>query len=391
MKTLITNVNLTDADGDRPGRVLIEDGVIKRVYKPKSNLRVKVDKTIDGGGLTLMPGFIDTHAHLRDPGYTYKEDIHSGMHAAVKGGFTTVTAMGNTKPVMDNAAMLKANNDKAEALGICRLLQVCALTKGFGSEECVDFERIAPYTKVISNDGYNVDDPKFVAEGLKATQNYDLILETHNEPETEMVERDINILRETGGRLHICHISRQATLEAIKAAKAEGLDITCEVTPHHLYASGREYKVHPPFRTPMDVRALIEGARDGFIDTCGTDHAPHSEEDKKKGAPGINNFETAFAMYHTVFERSGIPLSRLSEMMSAAPAKMLGLPGGRIKAGMPADLVLVDTQAEWMVEPAKFVSKSHNTPFGREWLKGRVEKTWKDGKLVYDAQEEIHD
>lgn len=385
MKTLITNVELVDATGRRPGKVLIEDGKIKKVYKPKGQVKAEYDREIDGEGKTLMPGFIDMHCHLRDPGLTYKEDMESGMKAAVKGGFTTVVAMANTKPKMDSAEGLKANLEKADELNLCHLIQVCAVTKDFGEDEMVDFEITRGYTNVYSNDGFNINSRDIMKKGLEASKEYDFILATHCEPETAIVERDIELLRETpGAHLHVCHISTEATLEAIKAAKKEGLDITCEVTPHHLYASGMEYKVHPPFRTYPDRRALIEGARDGSIDICGTDHAPHSDEDKLAGSPGINNFETAFAMYHTVFENAEIPLERLSQMLSETPAKRLGLKSGLIKERYPADLVIVDEKAEERVDPKTFVSKSHNTPFGRELLKGKVLMTLKGGEIVYD-------
>ncbi|MEG0496114.1 MAG: amidohydrolase family protein, partial [Eubacterium sp.] len=331
MKTLISNVEIVDASGNRRGKVLIEDGKIKKVYKEKGHVKVAFDQEIDGQGKVLMPGFIDMHCHLRDPGLTYKEDMETGMKAALKGGFTTLVAMANTSPIMDNAEALKANMDKAKALDLCDLIQVCALTKGFNGEETVDFEATRALTNVYSNDGRNVDNPEMMQKGLAASTDNDFILATHCEPETETVRRDIEILRNVPGHLHVCHISKKDTLDEISAAKAEGLDITCEVTPHHLYASAMEYKVHPPFRSYPDRRALIEGARDGRIDMCGTDHAPHSDDDKLKGAPGINNFETAFSMYYTVFEGSDIPLSRLSQMLSEAPAKRLGLKAGLIK------------------------------------------------------------
>lgn len=385
MKTLITNVEIIDATGRRPGKVLIDDdGKIKKVYKEKGQVKAAHDREIDGQGKVLMPGFIDMHCHLRDPGLTYKEDMETGMKAALKGGFTTLVAMANTKPIMDNAEALKANMDKADALGLCDLVQVCALTKDFSDADLVDFESTREYTNVYSNDGHNVDNEGTMKKGLAASTEYNFILATHCEPETETVERDIALLRETPGHLHVCHISKKDTLDAIKAAKAEGLDITCEVTPHHLYASAMEYKVHPPFRSYPDRRALIEGARDGSIDICGTDHAPHSDEDKLKGAPGINNFETAFAMYYTVFEGAGIPVERLSQMLSEAPAERMGIKAGLVKERYAGDLVLVDLDAEERVDPKAFISKSHNTPFGRELLKGKVLMTFKGGEIAYD-------
>lgn len=386
MKTLITNVTLVDSDGTRKGKVLVgDDGKIKKVYKENGQVRAEHDVEIDGQGKILMPGFIDMHCHLRDPGLTHKEDMNTGLHAAVKGGFTTVVAMANTKPVMADADNLKANLEKAEALGLSTLIQVCAVTKDFSDTELVDFESTRPYTCVYSNDGHNIDCAETMKRALEASRDYDFILATHCEPETETVIRDIQLLRETpGAHLHVCHISKKDTLDAIVAAKKEGLDITCEVTPHHVYASAMQYKVHPPFRTYTDRRALIEGCKNGDLDMCGTDHAPHTDADKAAGSPGINNFETAFAMYYTVFSGAGMPLERISQMLSETPAKRLGLKAGLIKERYAGDFVLVDPDCEQRVDPKTFVSKSHNTPFGREWLKGRILMTIKGGEVVYD-------
>ena len=384
MRTLITNVILADAQGVRPGKVMMEDDKIKKVYKEGGRVQAEYDVEFDGRGKILMPGFVDMHCHLRDPGLTYKEDFATGLAAAVKGGYTTVVAMANTKPVMDNPEQLKDALERANGLGLAEVIQMAALTKGFGEAELVDFESLLPYTNVFSNDGFNVDVTDLMAEALRASQKYGFVIATHCEPETQTVERDIKLLRENGGHLHVCHISKKATLDAIIAAKEEGLDITCEVTAHHVYASALEYRVHPPFRSWTDRKALVDGVKAGIIDMCGTDHAPHTEEDKKKGAPGINSFETAFPMYYTAFAGAGIPMDRISEMLSVGPAKRLGLKTGLIKEKYPADLVLVDTEIEERVDPKTFVSKTNNTPFGGEKLKGKVLLTIKGGKIVYD-------
>jgi dihydroorotase len=384
MKTLIKNVEMVDADGRRFGKVLIEDGKIKKVYKEKGNVKTEYDQEIDGRGYLLMPGFIDMHCHLRDPGFEYKETMETGMQAALKGGFTTLVAMANTKPFMDEAALVNANLDKAEALQLCNLIQVAALTKEFNDSNLVDIESLRPLTNVFSNDGVSIMNPDMMVAGLKASTEHDFILLTHCQPETELVRRDVKLLEEIGGHLHVCHISKKDTLELIEEAKVKGLDITCEVTPHHIFASAMDYKVNPPFRTYPDRRALIEGIKAGVIDMCGTDHAPHSEEDKLKGAPGINNFEMAFAMYYTVFEQNGIGLEKLSEMLSNAPAKRLGLKAGLIKERYPADLVLVDLNWEGKINPKEFVSKSKNNPFGGETLKGKVMMTMVKGEIKYD-------
>ncbi|AFA48399.1 dihydroorotase [Acetobacterium woodii] len=385
MRTLIRNVEIVDATGSRFGKVLIENGKIKKVYKEKGNVKSAYDQEIDGQGFVLMPGFIDMHCHLRDPGYEYKETMETGMAAALKGGYTTLVAMANTNPVIDNAVVLKANLDKAEALDQCTLIQVSAVTKDFGDSELVEFETVRPLTRVFSNDGVSILNPEIMIQGLKASTKLDFLLLTHCQPETALVQRDIALLEENGGHLHVCHISKKDTLDLIREAKKKDLDISCEVTPHHIFASAMDYKVNPPFRTYPDRRALIDGIKDGVIDICGTDHAPHSEEDKLKGAPGINNFEMAFAMYHTVFEQNGIELEKLSEMMSDAPAKRLGLKAGLIKERYPADLVLVDLKWEGKINPKDFISKSKNNPFGGETLKGKVLMTMVKGEVKYDV------
>jgi len=384
MKILIKNVEMVDATGRRLGKLLIEDGKIKKLYPEKENPNSEYDQEIDGRGNLLLPGFIDMHCHLRDPGYEYKETMETGMQAALKGGFTTLVAMANTNPIMDEAASLKANLDKAEGLRLCKLIQVAALTKAFNDMDLVDIKSLCPLTNVFSNDGVSILNPDMMVAGLKASTEYDFILLTHCQPETELVRRDVKLLEENGGHLHVCHISKKDTVELIREAKEKGLDISCEVTPHHIFAAALDYKVNPPFRTYPDRYALIVGIKDGIIDMCGTDHAPHSEEDKLKGAPGINNFEMAFAMYYTVFDQNGISLEKLSDMLSNAPAKRLGIKAGLIKEGYPADLVLVDVNWEGKINPQEFVSKSKNNPFGSETLKGKVMMTMVKGEIKYD-------
>jgi dihydroorotase len=384
MKTLLTNIEIIDAQGRRPGKVLIEDRKIKKVYKEKGNVRTAFDVEIDGHGHALMPGFIDMHCHLREPGYEKKETIETGMRAALKGGFTSLVAMANTQPIIDNVKDLEINKEKAKTLNLCELFQVSALTKNFGDQEMVDFEELRKLTNVFSNDGVSILNNAIMEKGLEASKVYDFILLTHCQPETALVERDCDLLEEIGGHLHVCHISKKETLDRIRQAKEKKLDITCEVTPHHLFASAMDYKVNPPFRSYPDRRALIEGIKEGVIDMCGTDHAPHTEEDKLKGAPGINNFEIAFSMYYQVFDQNKIGIEKLSEMMSLAPAKRLGIKAGLIKERYPADLVLVDLDWEGKINPKEFISKSKNNPFGGEKLKGKIMMTIEKGEIKYD-------
>lgn len=385
MKTLYKNLNIIDKNGKRKGDILIEEDKISKINDEIEELDQNTN-ILDCSGLTIMPGFIDTHSHLRDPGFTYKEDLESGLKAAAKGGFTTVCAMANTNPVTDTARKVQINLDKAQDIDLTNLIQVAAVTYDFNNE-LTNFDELSKVTPILSNDGKNIDDSSIMKEALKKSSDYNIIIATHNEPETETVIRDIELLKEVGGRLHICHISKKETLEAIKEAKEEGLSITCEVTPHHVHSSGLDFKVHPPFRDEEDRLFLIEGIKEGLIDTLGTDHAPHSKEDKENGSPGLINYESAFGMYNKVFTKNSIPLTKLSEMFSYNPAKLLGLDKGVIEEGKTADLVIVDPDKKWILEESGIISKSKNTPFLGEELLGKVILTLRDGKVIYNSEE----
>lgn len=383
----INNVRIIDETQDFFGSVLIREGKILRVMEEAlRETDFPEEKVLDGKGMALMPSFIDLHAHMREPGYEYKEDLESGLSAALAGGFTWVCAMANTEPVTDSKEKLAWILGKAQKLDLARLIQVCAVTRDFADDPqvLVDFEAIRPLTPVFSNDGKNMEDPKAMEEALRASSRHDFLLSCHCEPETEMVERYIETAKKAGGNLHICHISTRKTMEAIRQAKKDGVDITCEVTPHHLFAWDDTYRVAPPIAKKDDVEALVEGIRDGMVDVLATDHAPHSPEDKEKGSPGISNIEYAFAVYHTVFKEHGLSLQRLSQMLSARPARMLGLEAGQIREGLTADLVLVDLEAEETIDPGRFLSKGKNTPFAGRTVKGKIITTIKGGNVKYD-------
>jgi dihydroorotase len=384
MRVLFRNAQLIDKDRNETGSILVHDGVIDEIFTDIDSINVIYDHCIDLEGYALMPSFIDMHCHLREPGYEYKEDIASGMTAALKGGFTTLVAMANTKPVIDDVWLLNENLDKAEELDLCDLIQVSAITKKFGTEP-VDFGAIREYTNVFSNDGKPVTDDDTMTMAIRKSEEYDFILCTHSEPETENVKRDMELLRKLKqGHIHVCHISKKDTLDAIKDAKKEGLPVTCEVTAHHLFASGLDYRVHPPFRTEEDRLALIEGVKNGDIDVCGTDHAPHSAEDKKNGAPGLTAFDIAFSLYWKVFSDNGIPIERLSEMLSGKPAEILGIETGILEDGYPADFIIVDLEKEVTVDKKNFLSKSSNTPFDGMKVKGEIIQTYRKGVKKYD-------
>lgn len=377
---IITNVKIVDVHGSRYGTVWIEGGVIRDLdYKGDySN-----EEIIEGSGYTLMPSFIDMHCHLRDPGYENKEDMKSGMTAALRGGYTHLAAMANTNPIMDNIELVHGNYEKSEKLDLCHLTQVCALTKQF-EKEFVDFKSLKKVTTVFSNDGINVDSREIMKLALSSSMEQGFLILSHCEPEVPIVNRDLELLKETPGNLHICHVSEEETVALIKSAKSQGVKVSCEVTPHHIFDSGVDYKVNPPFAKEKDRKALIEAIKDGTIDICATDHAPHTVEDKVKGSPGISNIEVAFSMYWKIFYDNSISINKLSKMMSYKPAKMLGLNCGEITVGKEANLVLVNIRKEYSLDINKFLSKSNNNPFHGKTIKGEVLMTIKRGEIKYD-------
>ncbi len=387
MKIKYINAHIIDAFQNFTGTVCTEDGVI--TYAGEKNDSVGFDHTVDVKGYALMPAFIDMHAHFRTPGYKYKEDFHTGFNAALKGGYGTVCGMANTLPVMDNAELVKENLDNANALKKLNYIQITALGKGLKDDECVDFNSLKKYTNYFSNDGNTVFSEIFMTECLKASLKYDFIIGTHCQPEEEIIQRDLNLLKKYGGNLHICHISTKETLKMIVAAKKSGLKFTCEVTPHHLFAYGLDYKVNPSIAQKSDVEALIEGIKNNMIDVLATDHAPHSEEDKQNGSPGIDNIEYAFQVYLKVFSDNGINICKLSEMISYKPAFMLKLNKGLIKVGYDADFVIADLNHTEKINSKTFLSKSNNTPFDGREVKGKILKTIIHGEERYDCTQTL--
>ncbi len=392
MKLLISNVKMVDAFSSKNGGLLIEDGRISRVIESHSlegqeamqQLIMADDITvIDGEGQTLMPSFIDLHSHLRYPGFEYKEDLESGQRAALKGGYTTLAAMANTKPVCDNPELLKSILIRSRALNLCDLHQVGAITKGLEGKELADFRAMLPYTRLFSDDGNTIFDEEIMKAAISAAEEMDFKILVHAQPETEIIARDIKLAEELKGSLHFCHISKEASLSLVKEAKARGLKISCEVTPHHLFAYGLDYRVNPSFRGEGDVKALLKGLEEGHIDMVATDHAPHSHEDKEQGAPGISSIEVAFSMVNTVFKENGLDISTLSRVMSHGPAKFLGLNSGLIKEGLEANLVLVNLNEEYEISTKDFISKGKNNPFNGAAVKGRVKMTIKRGQIMF--------
>lgn len=382
-RLLIKNVRIIDANKDIKSDLLVENGKISKI---NSNIEIENINTIDGGHYVLMPSFIDLHTHLRDPGLTHKEDLESGQKAALKGGFTVLCPMANTKPVCDNPEVINYIINKAENLDLCDIKQVCSITKNLEGDEMIDIKSMIEHTRLFSDDGYTLHNTEIMRDALKLSKELDFKVLTHCQPEFEIVERDLKLLEEVGGNLHICHISLKETLDEIKKYKDRGYKFTCEVGPHHIYGYGLDYKVNPSFAEEEDMKYLIQGIKDGYIDMIGTDHAPHTQEDKENGAPGISNIEVAFQMVNKVFSENQISLNKLSEMMSANPAKFLGLNQGLIEEGLRADLVLIDENCENVIDTSNFISKGKNNPFNGQRVKGKVIMTIKNGKIMYDIK-----
>ena len=382
---LFRNVRIVDANKDFKTDLLVSNGVISKIDE---NIEIEHESIniVDGNGYVLMPSFIDLHTHLRDPGLTHKEDLETGQKAALKGGFTVLCPMANTKPVCDNKEVMEYVLNKAKDLDLCDIKQVCAITKNLDGQEMIDIESMRKYTDLFSDDGYTLFNEEIMENVLRLSSELDFKVLTHCQPEYEIVQRDLKMLKEVGGNLHICHISLEDTLNEIKKYKDEGHKFTCEVGPHHIYGYGLDYKVNPSFAKEEDMRALIQGIKDGYIDMIGTDHAPHTEDDKKAGSPGISNIEVAFSMVNKVFKENNISLNKLSEMMSANPAKLLGLSQGLIEEGLRADLVLIDENEIDVIDTRKFVSKGKNNPFNNQKVIGKVIMTIRDGKIAYKVE-----
>ena len=424
----------TDAVSD----LLVEDGVVRRMepaIAPPDGARV-----VEADGLIVCPGFVDLHCHLREPGQEDRETIATGTEAAARGGFTTVCAMPNTAPAMDTRSTVEFVLRKALEEGAVRVLPIGCVTKGSKGIELAEMGELAEAGAVgFSDDGYPVSDPNIMRQALSYSSAQGLPVINHcevpelvkggsmnegwvsnrlglkgipNSAEEIMVARDIALAELTGGRLHVAHVSSAGSVELVRRAKERGLNVTCEVTPHHLTLSDeavlggvnggsafaplteRAYethaKVNPPLRGHSDVAAMLEGLRDGAIDFVATDHAPHNRVEKlctfQDAAFGISVLETALGSLMSLVHAGHLALPLLVEKLTAAPAAFLGRDDlGTLRAGAPADIILFDPDAEWVVDASKFASKGKNTPLDGATLKGRVVLTMVDGDVRYEA------
>ena len=407
--------------------ILLENDKVKKIYyggmgsvpqELLGNVRV-----IDAEGLYVAPGLVDVHVHFREPGFEYKEDISTGAKAAAKGGFTTVVLMANTKPILDNVEKLEYVLKKGRETEIH--VETCAsVSIGFEGKECTDYEQLlANGAAGFTDDGMPLMDEVFLEEAMTRIAKLKVPISLHEEnpsvisqnginhgkaseyfglegspreAEIDMVRRDIEIAKKTGAILNIQHISCKETVELIRKAKEEGYtNIHCEATPHHFTLTEEaliEYKtmakMNPPLRTEEDRQAIIAGLKDGTIEIIGSDHAPHSEEEKAreltKAPSGILGLETAFALgIGELVEKNGMSLMDLIDRMSHFPAKMYGLDAGYVKEQGPADLIIFDPNELWKVEG--FQSKSQNSPFLGKTLLGRVKMTICNGKIVAES------
>jgi dihydroorotase len=406
---------------DEIADVLVEGGRIDRVgtgRAPVGALELACD------GLVLTPGLVDLHAHLRQPGFEHKETVETGTRAAAAGGFTAVAAMANTDPVADTAAVVHEVRGLALAAGLCDVFPVGAITKGLAGEEMAELgEMVEGGVRMFSDDGHGVPTSRVLRNALTYARTFDdVVIADHCEDvsladgaqmheglasatlglagqprQTEeiAVARDLALARLTGGRLHLCHLSSAGSVELVRGAKAEGVRVTAEVTPHHLVFVDEDLasydtnlKVNPPIRSAEDRHALRAATADGTIDAIATDHAPHAVEEKEvefdRAPPGTIGLETALAAVLTHLVEPGVmPLERAIEALSTVPARILGATdhGGPIEPGRPANLVVFDPAVEWTVEPP-FVSRSRNSAFLGSTLRGRVVHTMLRGELV---------
>ena len=460
---LVYNARLVDSRLDADGAILVSGGTIRSVALGRfasaeaTGLLAQANgaTAIDAHGLTLMPSFVDMHAHFRYPGQTQKEDMDSALAAAAAGGFGTLVLMPNTTPVVSDASLAETIMAEAGKRTLARVFQTVSITKDCGGTDTSALDALsAEKTPVISEDGRDVQSASVMLEAMGKAAERGIVVACHCEDmtlaqdarahrqkalalmkeqgipagtanadtsgvprralddinesltranellalaEDVATERNIDIARLAGCHIHICHCSTKASMDAVRRAKDDiahgrtraGFRCTAEVTPHHLALEGTDAPniralVNPPLRSARDRMAVIEALRDGTADCIGTDHAPHTQDDKADGAPGFTGLETAFAACNTVLcAQEGFSLSRLSALMSENAAGILAVRSGRLLPGMNADFVLVDPGESWVVDPRTFASKGKSTPLAGKTLVGRVKATFFGGKKVF--------
>ena len=399
--------------------VLIENETIKEISK---DIKEEANTIIDCSGLYIMPGMIDIHCHLREPGFEYKETIETGSKSAITGGFTTICPMPNTKPTPDSAIILSQILEKIKKEAVCNVLPYASVTKGENGEELVEFEELKNAEAIaFSDDGMPVLNSKMMREAIIKADSLGTFVASHCEeksvasgainagniadrlrvegvlPEAEeiMAAREIVLAETNNVRAHICHISTKTTKNMIRDAKKRGVKITCETCPHYFTFTvdevlnvGTNAKMNPPLREEKDKQAIIEGLKEGTIDCIVTDHAPHSEEEKErelaKAPNGIIGFETALsAEIMNLVDTGHISYLDLVKLTSYNPAKLLNIDRGILEKGRTADITIFNPDEEYVYTKDMIVSKSKNSPFIDKKLKGKVKYTIVNGKVVY--------
>lgn len=403
--------------------VLVEDG---RIVQFGTNLSRAGVTVWNAEGQWVVPGLIDVHVHLREPGQTIKETIQTGTKAAARGGFTSVMTMPNTDPVIDSPAIVELIRYKSQDQSVVRVYVAASVTKGGAGETLSDAYAIKlAGASALSDDPFTVMDSEVMRRGMEYAKTFDLPITTHCEDKRMVVDgvmhegevstrlglkglpsvaediitsRNILLAEATGCRLHLAHLSTAGAVEMVRAAKRRGVAVTAEVTPHHLTLTHQAVegyrasaKMNPPLRTERDLKAVLQGLQDGTIDCIATDHAPHTHAEKEEGtlgeAPfGIIGLETSVGVIMTALVHQGVLTPhRMVEAMSTAPAKIFGFPGGHLSMGASADITVIDPERVWTVESRSFASKGRNTPYEGAAMKGKAVMTMVGGKVVYEG------
>lgn len=420
MRTILTGGTVFQGGVFQPATLTIAEGRIVSLSPAVSSADARV---IDLRGCIIVPGFVDVHVHLREPGFSYKETIAAGTAAAAAGGYTQVLSMPNLDPVPDSLDHLRSQLDLIERDAKIRVLPYGAITKNEQGESLACFAALAPYVAGFSDDGRGVQSEDIMREAMRQARTLNKPIVAHceanellrggcihdgawakehgfpgicSESEWRQLERDLKLVEETGCQYHVCHISTKESVALLRDAKRHGLPVTCETAPHYLTLCDEDlrdegrFKMNPPLRSREDRAALLDGLLDGTIDCIATDHAPHAAEEKAKGlrgsAMGIVGLETAFPVLYTrLVETEIVPLEILLDRLTVRPRRIFGLPGGSIEEGAPADLTALDLHTPHTVNPEKFQSKGRATPFAGDRVTAAIKMTFCKGELVYEA------
>jgi len=423
MKLLIKNGHIVDPKNKIDGinDILIDGQAIARIGV---TINETADKVIDAQGLHIFPGLIDAHVHLREPGYEYKEDIYSGSCAAVAGGFTSIACMPNTNPINDNTSVTSYILQRAKEVGLCNIYPIAAITKNLKGEELSEMGSLLEAGAVaFSDDGKPLENNRMMRLALAYAKNFNALIISHCEDkalanggvmhegyhstilglkgipaasEELMVAREIMLAEMLHTKVHIAHVSAAGSVELVREAKTKGIQVTCETCPHYFSLTDEavsnydtDTKVNPPLRSENDVKAIIEGLKDGTIDIIVTDHAPHHIDEKAVeydiALSGISGLETSFALaYSKLVLTDDLSLSELIEKMSYKPSALLGINGGSLSVGENACFTIADLSASYEIDSSKFFSKGKNTPFNKMNVTGVIINTIYNGEIVFE-------